>query len=87
MGTTTNGVYRLDIDKKELTHPIKKGNITSFYRDSEGELWIGSWEEGLFPVKTDGKIENFRYDARIRTAFLPASHCELVVRTIWAIYG
>ena len=44
MGTTTNGVYRLDIDKKELTHPIKKGNITSFYRDSEGELWIGSWE-------------------------------------------
>ena len=30
LGTTTNGVYCLNIDKKELTHPIQKGNITSF---------------------------------------------------------
>ena len=64
IGTTTNGVYRLNIDKKELEHPIRKGNIISFYRDSGGELWIGSWEEGLFHVKTNGKIENFKYDAK-----------------------
>ena len=48
-----------EYDKKELTHPIQKGNITSFYQDSEGELWIGSWEEGLFRVKADGAIKNF----------------------------
>ena len=59
IGTTTNGVYRLNIDKKELEHPIRKGNIISFYRDSGGELWIGSWEEGLFHVKTNGMIEIF----------------------------
>ena len=86
MGTTTNGVYRLDIDKKELTHPIKKGNITSFYRDSEGELWIGSWEEGLFHVKTDGKIENFRYDAKnphsLSSNFVRAC-CEDNLGNIW----
>ncbi len=64
MGTTTNGVYRLNMDKGEVAHPIRKGNITGFYQDSKGELWIGSWEEGLFHVKTDGEIENFRNDAK-----------------------
>lgn len=86
MGTTTNGVYRLNIDKKELTHPIRKGNITSFYRDSEGELWIGSWEEGLFHVKADGKIENFKYDAKnphsLSSNFVRAC-CEDNLGNIW----
>jgi len=76
MGTTTNGVYRLDIDKKELTHPIKKGNITSFYRDSEGELWIGSWEEGLYRIRTNGTIDNFRHDPKN-----PNSICSDFVRS------
>ena len=51
IGTTTDGAYRLQLDKNELTHPILKGNITSIYQDSEGELWIGSWKEGLHHVK------------------------------------
>ena len=60
MGTTSNGVYCLNLTDKELTHPIQKGNITSIYQDSEGELWIGSWEEGLFLVKSNGEIINFK---------------------------
>ena len=86
IGTTTNGVYRLNIDKKELEHPIRKGNIISFYRDSGGELWIGSWEEGLFHVKTDGKIENFKYDAKnphsLSSNFVRAC-CEDNLGNIW----
>ena len=62
MGTTSDGVYRLNLENKELTHPILKGNITSIYQDNEGQLWIGSWEEGLFQVKANGEIVNFRYD-------------------------
>ena len=86
IGTTTNGVYRLNIDKKELEHPIRKGNIISFYRDSGGELWIGSWEEGLFHVKTNGKIENFKYDAKnphsLSSNFVRAC-CEDNLGNIW----
>ena len=86
LGTTTNGVYCLNIDKKELTHPIQKGNITSFYQDSEGELWIGSWEEGLHHVKTDGTIEIFEYDAKnpysISSNFVRAC-CEDNLGNIW----
>lgn len=86
LGTTTDGVYRLDIAREELAHPIRKGNITSFYRDSEGELWIGSWEEGLFRVKADGVIENLRYDAKnphsLSSNFVRAC-CEDNLGNIW----
>ena len=64
MGTTNNGVYRLNTIDKRLTHPIEKGNITSIYQDNLNELWIGSWEEGLYRIKTDGSIENMRNDPK-----------------------
>ena len=38
IGTTTDGVYRLQLDSMALSHPIKEGNITSIYEDSDGEL-------------------------------------------------
>lgn len=63
MGTTENGVYKLDGNGR-LSHPVSKGNITSIYEDSDGELWIGSWEEGLYRVKTDGGMQNFRHNLR-----------------------
>ena len=62
IGTTNEGVYRLELDNHTLSHPIKRGNITSIYEDSDGELWIGSWENGLYNVHPDGSIQNFRYD-------------------------
>ena len=86
IGTTTDGAYRLQLDKNELTHPILKGNITSIYQDSEGELWIASWEEGLHHVKTDGTIEIFEYDAKnpysISSNFVRAC-CEDNLGNIW----
>lgn len=86
MGTTSDGVHCLHLDKKELTHPILKGNITSIYQDNEGELWIGSWEEGLFQVKTNGEIKNFKYDPNnvhgISSNFVRTS-CEDNLGNIW----
>ena len=61
MGTTSNGIYCLSEDKN-LSRPVTKGNITSIYEDSSNELWIGSCEEGLYRVKTDGSIENLPHN-------------------------
>lgn len=62
IGTTRLGVYQLNTHTQELTHPIEAGNITSIYEDSARELWIGSWEHGLFHVLPDGKIEQFTHN-------------------------
>lgn len=87
LGTTTDGVYRLQQDKNELTHPIPQGNITSIYQDSRGELWIGSWENGLTHVRDNGEIEVFRHDARnphsLSSDFVRAC-CEDNLGNIWA---
>lgn len=86
MGTTDRGVYRLRLADKELTHPIPEGNITSIYCDSRNELWIGSWEEGLHHVKTDGTIETFTYDDKnphsLSSNFVRAC-CEDNLGNIW----
>ncbi|MCI2082385.1 MAG: ATP-binding protein [Bacteroidales bacterium] len=62
VGTNSKGVYKMDILTDSVSHPIKTGNITSIYKDDEGELWIGSWDEGLYHVFQDGHIENLRHD-------------------------
>ena len=62
LGTTNSGVYQLDILTLKVSHPIRKGNITSIYEDSEQELWIGSWEYGLFHIRKNGEIENLTHD-------------------------
>lgn len=56
LGTSDNGVFRLDKNKK-TTHIITKGNITSIYQDSSKGIWIGSWSEGLYHIYPNGKME------------------------------
>lgn len=75
MGTTGNGVYCLS-ENKTVSQPITKGNITSIYEDSSKELWIGSWEEGLYHITTDGNIKNLRHDPQN-----PNSLCSDFVRS------
>lgn len=86
MGTTTDGIYRLQLTDKQLTHPIEKGNITSIYQDSSGDLWIGSWKHGLFRIKPDGSMQNFRYAPQnphsISSDFVRAC-CEDNLGNIW----
>lgn len=50
MGTTSNGLYCLSGDKK-ISQPVTRGNIASIYEDSSKELWICTWEEGLYRIK------------------------------------
>ena len=86
LGTTTQGVYRLNIRTKDLTHPIADGNIASIYQDQERNLWIGSWQEGLYQVEPNGKIHNYRHDPNnphsISSNFVRAC-CEDNLGNLW----
>lgn len=63
LGTNTHGVYSYNIQNKQFTHPIAKGNIASIYKDSDNNIWIGSWEEGLYCVSPNQVIRNFQHKA------------------------
>lgn len=70
--------------RTDASHSERK--YYQFYQDSESELWIGSWEEGLFRVKADGTIENFKYNAKdthsLSSNFVRAC-CEDNLGNIW----
>lgn len=57
---THAGAYKLR-NKKNISYPISKGNIISIYEDSSKELWMGSWEHGIYHVDQEGTIHNYRH--------------------------
>ena len=82
IGTTGNGVYRMEMESGEIVHPILKGNITSIYEDRDGELWIGSWEDGLHHILQNGKIETLSQSSGLSSDFVRAC-CEDNIGNIW----
>lgn len=84
IGTLNAGVFLLK--DNNLTHPIPEGNITSIYQDNENELWIGSWEHGLFHVDANGQIENLRHNPKTRTAYHRISYVP-AAKTTWVTSG
>ena len=61
LGTTGKGLFYVDMPSMTITHPIESGSLTSIYCDSRNDLWLGSWEDGLFRITPpNGTIDNFR---------------------------
>lgn len=86
IGTTNQGVYCLRIDDQSVTHPIPHGNITQIYCDSKNELWIGSWEDGLYRVQAGGRIKNYKANPEKEHALssnFVRSFCEDNLGNLW----
>ena len=66
----------LPVGRQATLSAHHEGNIASIYEDSSKELWIGSWEEGLYRIRTNGTIDNFRHDPKN-----PNSICSDFVRS------
>lgn len=62
VGTMGEGLFCFDTRDNTVTHPIPQGKISSIYCDSRNDLWLGSWEDGLFRITPKGTIDNFRHD-------------------------
>ena len=60
IGTPSYGVFKYDTQNSTTKHIIEHGNITKMYIDQEKTLWIGSWENGLYTIKKDGEINNYK---------------------------
>lgn len=60
IGTTYNGLYKLDQSKNQLIKIIPNANITSIYMDVENEIWVGSWAHGLFRI-TDNNVQSYTH--------------------------
>ncbi|MCM1503357.1 MAG: ATP-binding protein [Bacteroidales bacterium] len=63
LGTAGDGAYVLDKGTGSLTHPVTSGSITNIYEDKAGNIWLGSWDEGLRCITTEGIQTIYRHDS------------------------
>lgn len=57
---TDNGIYNYDTNTDSTLHIVKIGNITKLFIDSANNIWAGSWDNGLFCITPEGKVNNYR---------------------------
>lgn len=60
MGTNRGGLFRLNLRTRQLSNPIQNCHVTSIHEDSKFNLWVGTWDNGLYCVSPEGRVENFR---------------------------
>lgn len=64
IGTVASGLYEIDRNKVTTKILDSCSRISSLYEDSEKNIWVSTWEEGLFRVGPNADIENFRQNIK-----------------------
>jgi signal transduction histidine kinase/ligand-binding sensor domain-containing protein len=59
--STTSGLLKIEIENGQPIFSKTEINFatTSLLNDSKGNLWVGTWEKGLFLITPDGNISQF----------------------------
>lgn len=56
---TTSSVYLVDKNKKVRNLINGSSQVSVIYEDSKKNIWIGTWEKGLFRIDRKGKISSY----------------------------
>ena len=51
IGTELNGLYIYDLARQQLTNPIRNSRVSKLFIDSDHEIWVGSWKQGVYRIK------------------------------------
>lgn len=71
VGTRASGLYRIDLVSKQVTQfrcnpddksTLSADSVTDIFRDSQGNLWISTFQGGLNRYLGDGKFQRFLND-------------------------
>ena len=80
IGTVAGGVYLLQGGK--LKHVINDAHITTIYEDSHHNIWVGSWNNGLWTIAPNGKMTNVKAGSWLVSNFV-RTFCEDRLGYMW----
>lgn len=64
VGTSSSGVFIIDQNKKHRLVIPDCSQVSSLFEDDKGNIWVGTWHQGLFKIERNGQVKNYRNDAR-----------------------
>lgn len=62
IGTANNGTWKMNMNNHSLECIIRTANATRLYKDSKENIWIGTWQTGLYKYDHDGEVSSLRHD-------------------------
>ncbi|MDD4159069.1 MAG: two-component regulator propeller domain-containing protein, partial [Proteiniphilum sp.] len=64
VGTIASGLYQIVARKKAIRILADCSRISHLFEDGEKNIWVSTWEEGLFRVTRDNLILNYRQNKK-----------------------
>jgi len=61
-GTVASGVFVIDQNKKIRNVISDCSKIANLFEDSKRNVWVSTWEKGLYKIEPNGNIVNYRHD-------------------------
>lgn len=63
VGTFSSGVFVIDQNKKIRPVIPNSSQVSNLFEDSHKNIWVSTWENGLYKIQPDGNILNYRQTA------------------------
>lgn len=61
VGSFSSGVFVIDQNKKIRSILSNCSEVSNLYEDSKKNIWVSTWEKGLFKIERSGNIVNYRH--------------------------
>ncbi len=62
IGTLSSGVFVIDQNKKVRNIISGCSQVADIFEDSKKNIWICTWEDGLYKLERDGSVKNYKPD-------------------------
>ena len=78
VGTISSGVFVIDQNKKIEKLLPECSRVASLFEDSKKDLWVSTWENGIYMITPDNAIINYRQNREKPAAGLSSDFARVV---------
>ena len=64
LGTLSSGVFIIDQNKKSRQVIPNCSQVSSLYEDIKKNIWVGTWQKGLYKIERNGNIRNYQHNEK-----------------------
>ncbi len=78
VGTLASGVFIIDQNKKIRIAIPACSQVSDIFEDSKKNIWVSTWEQGLFKIERNANIVNFKHVQGIPDKYISSNFVRVV---------